>query len=160
MMHSRTIAILDQLEKASWFSRVGVNEGSAIIVVTGWPDAIEQCSSFEWEDLRLHVLNQDRECIARRSKERLQLWNGVVDEVKGLMGPLVDRKIAEVVREHDLPEIFKIRVRNDIIRACREAEYADVRPPGFFTSIGHWYIDGHFPCGWRGAFPQGKLVIY
>ena len=67
-MHSRTIAILDQLEKASWFSRVGVNEGSAIIVVTCWPDAIEQCSSFEWEDLRLHVSNRDRECIARRQR--------------------------------------------------------------------------------------------
>jgi hypothetical protein len=107
-MHSRAIAILDQLEKASWFSRVGINEGSAIVVVTRWPDAIEQCSSFEWEDLRLHVLNQYRECIACRSEERWQFWNGVVDEAKGLIGPLVDRKIAEVVREHDLPEIFKI----------------------------------------------------
>jgi hypothetical protein len=41
-----------------------------------------------------------------------------------------------------------------------EAEYADVCPPGFFTSIAHWYLNGHFPCGWWGAFPQGKLVIY
>jgi hypothetical protein len=74
--------------------------------------------------------------------------------------PLIDRKIAAVVREYGLPEIFKIRVRNDITGACMEAEYADVCPPGFFTSIAHWYINGHFPCGWWGAFPQGKLVVY
>jgi hypothetical protein len=159
-MHSRTIATLHQLEKASWFSRVGLNEGSAVVVVTCWPEAVEQCSSFEWEDLRLDALNQYRRCIAERSMERLRLWNGAVDEVKKNTVPLVDRKSAGVVREHALPEIFKIRVRNDITGACMESEYADVCPPGFFTSIAHWYANGHFPCGWWGAFPQGKLVIY
>ena len=71
---------MDQLEKASWFSRVGVEEGSRVAVLTSWPEAVEQCSSFEWEDLRLEALNQCRECIAERSKERLQLWNNTVDE--------------------------------------------------------------------------------
>jgi hypothetical protein len=159
-MHSRTIATLGELEKASWFSRVGINEGSNVITASCWPEAIEQCSSFEWEDLRLDAANQFRECIARRSKERLRLWNDTVDEVKKISVPLIDRKIAAVVREYGLPEIFKIRVRNDITGACMEAEYADVCPPGFFTSIAHWYINGHFPCGWWGAFPQGKLVVY
>jgi hypothetical protein len=159
-MHPRTIATLDRLEKASWFSRVGINEGSTVIVVTGWPAAIEQCASFEWEDLHLGALNQYRVLIAERSRDRLNLWNQTVDEVKKVTGPLVDRKIAAVVREHALPKIFRIQVRGDITCACMEAEYADVCPPGFFTSIGQWYVDGHFPCGWWGAFPQGKLVIY
>jgi hypothetical protein len=81
-MHSRTIATLGRLEKASWFSRFGLNEGSAVVEVTSWPEAVEQCSSFEWEDLRLDALNQCRRCIAERSKERLRLWNGAVDDVK------------------------------------------------------------------------------
>lgn len=92
--------------------------------------------------------------------KRLQLWNDTVDEVKKVTGPLVDRKIAGVVRECSLPKIFGIRVRNDVTGLCMEAEYADVCPPGFFTSLGHWYVNGHFPCGWFGVFPPGKLVIY
>ena len=159
-MHPRTIATLDRLEKASWFSRVGINEGSAIVLVASWLAAIEQCSSFEWEDLRLVALNQYRVRIAERSSERLGFWNEIVRELKKITGPLLDRNIAAVVRDHALPEIFKIRVRSDITCACMEAEYADVCPPGFYTSIGHWYVNGHFPCGWWGAFPQGKLVIY
>jgi len=159
-MHHRTLGILGQLEEASWFSRVGLKVGPAIIVVTGWPQAIEQCSSFEWEDLRLASLNQYRKTLAHRSEERLGLWSSTLADVKKITGPLVDRKIAGVVREHDLPEIFKIRVRNDITGACMESEYADVCPPGLFTSIGQWYVDGHFPCGWWGAFPLGKLVVY
>jgi hypothetical protein len=125
-----------------------------------WPDAIEQCDSFEWEDLRLNALNEFRACIARHSKERLHLWNELVGEVKEITGPIVSRKIATVVREHNLPESFGVRVRNDITRACMETEYADLCPPGFFTSISQWYINGHFPCGWWGAFPLGKLVVY
>jgi hypothetical protein len=159
-MHSRTIATLDRLEKAFWFSRVGINEGSSAAVVSSWPEAIEHCDSSEWEDLQGEELNQYRECIARRSKERLQLWNDTVDEVKKITRPLVARKIAAVVREHALPEIFKIQVNWDITGFCMESEYADVCKPGFFTGIGYWYVKGHFPCGWSGAFPQGKLVIY
>jgi hypothetical protein len=159
-MLPRTIATLDRLEKASWFSRVGINEGPSAAVVTSWPEAIAHCDTSEWEDLRLEALNQYRECIAHRSKERLELWNDAVREVKKITRPLVARKIATVVREHALPEIFTIRVNHDILGFCMEAEYADVCPPGFFTSIGYWYVNGHFPCGWWGAFPRGQLVIY
>jgi hypothetical protein len=159
-MHSRTIATLDRLEKASWFSRVGVNEGSCTAVVATWPEAMDRYDSSAWDDLQLEALNQYRECIARRSRERLQLWNDTVREVNEISRPLVDRKIATVVREHALPEIFKICVNWDIGSFCMEAEYADLCPPGFFTNLGHWYLNGHFPCGWSGVFPQGKLVIY
>ncbi len=81
-------------------------------------------------------------------------------EVKAITRPLVGRKIAAVTQQNELPEIFGIQVNYDIMGLCMEAEYADVCPRGFFTSIGHWYLNGHFPCGWWGAFPQGKLVVY
>jgi len=119
-MHSRTIATLDRLEKASWFSRVGINEGSAA-VVTSWSEAIEHCDSSAWEDLQAEALNRYREFIARRSMERLRLWNDTVDEVKKITRPLVGRKISAVVQENNLPEIFNIQVNHDITLLCMEA---------------------------------------
>ena len=157
-MHSRTM--LDRLEKASWFSRVGTNEGSSAVVVRSWPEAIEHCDSSAWEDLQAEALNRYREFIARRSMERLRLWNDTVDEVNKITRPLVGRKIAAIIRENNLPEIFNIQVNHDITLLCMEAEYADVCPPGFFARIGYWCLNGHFPCGWWGAFPEGKIVIY
>jgi hypothetical protein len=65
-----------------------------------------------------------------------------------------------VVAEHDLPKVFLDTVDWDILNLCMEAEYADVYPPGFYASQAYWYLKGHFPCGWQGAFPKGKLVIY
>jgi hypothetical protein len=160
-MQPWTIGTLHELEAAPWFSRVGVKDAETAIVLTSWPEAIEHSRSYEWEFLRTEALNQYRERIAERSKERLSAWNDVLRRVKKLTDPLVERKIAAVVREHNLPEIFAARVRNDISGVCMESEYADVYPPGFFASNAYWYVSGHFPCGWRGEFPpKGQLVIY
>lgn len=159
-MHARTIERLEQLEKASWFSRVGVNEGPEAAAVGSWPEAIEQCTSYKWEDLQLEALNQYRVYIAERWLDRLNLWNDLIDEVKSKTSSLVDRKIAEVLLQNHLPKRFGDQVRHDIMLCCMETEYADICPLGFFTHIGSWYMLGHFPCGWLGAFPNGKFVIY
>ena len=160
-MHSRTIATLDRLEKISWFSRVGINEGSSVAFVRSWSEAIHHCGSPAWEDFQLDAQNQNSAQVAQRSKERVhRRWNDTVEEVKRITRPLVARKIAAVVRENNLPEIFSIQVNYDMLGVCMEVEYADGCVPGLFTSLGHWYLNGHFPCGWWGMFPAGRLVVY
>jgi hypothetical protein len=136
-MHSRTISTLDRLEKAPWFSRVGINEGYDVAVVRSWSEAIYHCGSSAWEDLQLDAQNQYCAHLAQRANERWnRTWNDTVDEVKKTTRPLVDRKIAVTVRENNLPEIFKSEVNHAIIGFCMESEYEDVCPPGFFTSLG------------------------
>ena len=159
-MHSRTIEMLDRLEEASWFSRVGMDKGAGIPVVASWPEAIECCRSFEWEDVQLEASNQFCECLAERSRDRFQLWNETVREVNKAIGPLVDRKIATTVRENGLPKLFRAQVNRDMRGICMETEYADVCPPRLFGQMARWYIGGHFPCSWSGPFPEGKLVVY
>lgn len=159
-MHSKTIEMLDRLEKASWFSRVGIKDGPSAAVVASWPEAIEYCSSPEWEDLQLEASNQFCERIAERSRERWRVWNETVREVNKVATPLVDRKIATVIRENSLPKFFRIQVNHDICSLCMENEYADICPPSLFTRLAYWYIGGHFPCGWWGAYPEGKVIVY
>jgi hypothetical protein len=161
-MHPRTLAALKELEKASWFSRVGIKKDSTTaLVLASWREAIEHCGSFEWEELCLEAMNQYCERLAERSAERWNHWNEIVAAVKKFTVPLVNRKIEAVVREHDLPEIFGFQVQFDITALCMEGEYSDVYPPGFFADNGYWYVNGHFPCGWSGGvFPKGRLVVY
>jgi hypothetical protein len=110
---------------------------------------------------RSPAINRYRERVAERSKERWMIYNDVVREVKKVTEPLVERKIAAVVREHNLPKTFSDQVRFDIACVFVESEYADVYPPSFFMANAYWYVNGHFPCGWRGEFsPKGQLVIY
>lgn len=158
-MQSRTVATLDELEKTAWFSHVGVKD-TGTIVLSSWQEAIERCSSAEWENLYVEASNQYRERLVERSKERFAKWNDIVVQLKRTTVPFVRRKIEAVVREHKLPKVFENMVQWDILGACMEAEYADVYPPGFYASHAYWYVKGHFPCGWHGDFPKGILVIY
>jgi len=159
-MHPRTIATLEQLEEAEWFSHVGVKDTTAAIVLSSWQEAIEHCASDDWQGLCLEATNQLCERIVERSKERFRKWNEIVDEVKGSTEPFVLRKIKAVVQEHNLPPVFEHTVQWDVLHVCMEAEYADVFPPAYYASQAYWYVKGHFPCGWQGQFPKGKLLIY
>ncbi len=45
--------------------------------------------------------------------------------------------------------------------ATLEAMLADVRPDlTFFSILLPWYAAGHWPCGWHGEYPHGKLVVF
>ena len=159
-MHPRTLATLEQLDNADWFSCIGVNDTRAVIVLSSWREAIEHCSSVEWENLCLEAVNQYCERVLERSKERFRRWNDIAIELKSATEPFVRRKIEAVIRENQLPVVFENMVKWDILHVCMEAEYADVYPPGFYASQAYWYTKGHYPCGWKGEFPKGKLIIY
>lgn len=159
-MHPRTAATLAQLEKADWFSHVGVKDTIKTAVLSSWQEAIEHCGSNDWQNLCLEAANQYRERLVERSKERFRKWNEIVIEIKKATQPFVQRKIAAVVQMHHLPPVFVHSVQWDILHLCMESEYADVYPPGFYASHAYWYTKGHFPCGWNGKFPDGKLIIY
>ena len=159
-MHPRTIATLEQLEKAEWFSRVGVRNTTNAIVLSSWVEAVDHCASNDWMNLNIEAANQLRERILERSRDRFVQWNDIVIELKKTTEPFVARKISGVVRENNLPPIFEHSVQWDILHVCMESEYADVFPPAYYASQAYWYTVGHFPCGWEGAFPKGKLIIY
>jgi hypothetical protein len=159
-MHPRTRATLDELERSDWFSAVGQRVEGPFIVVGSWEEAMKWCGSDAWQDLILEASNRYCEAIARRSLDRWNSWNEIVEEIRPVVTALVRRKIRSMVANHNLPKVFEDTVQWDILHLCMEAEYTDVYPPGFFASQSFWYVNGHFPCGWEGPFPEGKLVLY
>lgn len=159
-MHVRTKKTLEELREAAWFASVGQEASDNVIVVKSWREAIESCSSEPWEDLLLEAANQYCERLSERDSQRFMLWNRCVEEIRPLVVELVGEKTRWVEQAHELPPIFRETVEWDIVHVCMEAEFADVYPPGFFASQAYWYVEGRFPCGWSGEFPEGKLIIY
>jgi hypothetical protein len=159
-MHPRTRATLDRLEQVDWFIAVGQPVHGPFIVVRSWEEAVTSCGSLEWENLLLDAVNRYRSLVALKAPERIQNWNDINEEMKAVTFPLVRSKIARVAQEFGLPKVFEDTVQWDILSVCMEAEYADVQPPGFYASQAYWYVNGRFPCGWNGDFPDGMLIIY
>jgi len=140
--------------------RVGEQDTTGVIVLSSWREAAEHCASVDWENLCLEAANQYRERLVERSINRFRQWNDIAIELKKTTVPFVKRKIEPVVGANSLPPVFEHTVQWDMIHLCMEAEYADVYPPGFYASHGYWHVHGRFPCGWEGAFPRGRLVVY
>jgi hypothetical protein len=159
-LNQRVTETLNELDRAVWFAHVGVEDTDSAVVLKSWGEAIKHCTSSKWKGLRLEAANQYRERLVERSRERFRQWNKVVDQVKRTAEDMVRKKVKKVMAEHKLPKTFLDTVQWDILHLCMEAEFADVYPPGFYASQGYWYINGHFPCGWQGEFPEGILVIY
>lgn len=159
-MHPRTLATLDKLRSAEWFVSVGIRNVENVEVVSSWYEALESCSSPEWEELCLEAANQYCERINEKAPERFSQWNDIVSRIRPESRAIVRDKTKTVVLENNLPIEFLSTVDWDILHLCMEAEFADVCPPGFYASQAYWYVNGRFPCGWNGKFPQGHLVIY
>jgi hypothetical protein len=159
-MHPRTIATLAEIEGVKWFSNVGRRDSDRVAFLATWQEAVASCASEPWEELTQEAANQYTSRLAERDTERFNKWNEIVKEVKKLTVPLVLLKTEEVVQANKLPRVFVDTVQWDILHMCMEAEYADVFPPGFYASQAHWYLRGHFPCGWQGDFPQGRLIVF
>jgi hypothetical protein len=159
-MRRGTVEILDELQKAQWFSRVGISDTSRAMVLASWQDAIMCCGTIDSENYRIEASNGNHAQVMLRSKERESEWNDIVDMLKKTTIPFVRRKIEPVVRDHKLPKVFEGTVQWDILGVCLESEYADLGLSGFYRNLAQWYLNGHFPCGWQGEFPDGVLIIY
>jgi hypothetical protein len=159
-MHQRTIATLGELAGAQWFLNVGVHNSPHPAFVDSWADAVECSQRVDWLNLRQEAMNQYRARIVERDVDRFRQWNLIVREVKKETMPLVSEKIKKTVEINNLPKSFSDTVQWDILNVCMESEYADVFPPGFYANQAYWYVNGHFPCGWEGAFPKGRPIVY
>lgn len=159
-MHQRTIESLTELEHVEWFANVGRPDSGQAHFLSTWNEAMASCNGETWESLCQEAANQYRSRLAERDVARFREWNTLVREIKMTTMPLVLRKTKDVVDANHLPKGFIDTVQWDILHLCMEAEYADVYPPGFFASQAHWYLKGHFPCGWVGDFPGGQLVVF
>ncbi len=162
-MQQRTRELLAALEGADWFSTVGqpVPEPlrNEVVVVSSWAEAVECCGSISWENYTLEQRNLLTMHLHDHARDRYRLWNAITDEVKWVMEPIVDRKIKPIVEEHGLPQVVDHCVRWDVLGACMENEFADLRKLGFFTYLMGWYMKGRFPCGWGEVDQEGKICL-
>ena len=159
-MKKQTQLAIRKILDSEWFSSVGKPVGRDVAVATNWDDAIKSCSSLKWQNTCLEAENLLREAIDERSPQRMEQWNDLVDEIEEAIHQSVHDKLRQCFGERELPERVDTRVRLDIVGYCVELEYADIVQPSFYNVLGQWYIDGHFPCGWKGKYPRGMLVVY
>ncbi|QDT65182.1 hypothetical protein [Calycomorphotria hydatis] len=158
---SKHYEIIEKLNEIEWFSMVGKRADSSVTECEGWDQAVKLVTSREWQRVRLNRINALTNFLHENHNARYQEWNTIVGDITPCVEKLLGEKVdlTKIVKKGGRKKFF-VEIRLMIEGACIEAEYSDLVPPGFYTDLAEWYLKGHFPCGWEGEYPEGRLIVY
>lgn len=130
--------------------------------VRTWNQALKSCKSPAWDNAVLEAQNQLTLWLHLHQREKYQRWNETVDDhKKKVVNPLTEEKIVPFQIQNSLDIVFVHSVQWNILGALMENSYMKCGHSAFFfLELLMVFEVGHFPCGWEGDWPQGKLVVY
>lgn len=155
-----------RLRAIDWFANWGMPVTLGLTMpfhqLSCWEGAIERCTSVDWESSQLEAQNQLTLWLHLHDREQYQDWNNSVREhKKKTLDPLIEQVIAPLLAKIVIePAAVIPSVQWDILGALMENSYLSSRHAVFFfLELLTVYEAGHFPCGWRGSWPEGELLI-
>lgn len=130
--------------------------------VRDWPAAIDSCKKPNWENTELEAQNQLTLWLHLNDRVNYRKWNNIVRTHKtSIVNSLTDSFLKPFQTQHGLDIVFVHSVQWDILGALMENSYLrSGHRAFFFLELFLVYEAGHFPCGWIGDWPQGKLRLY
>jgi hypothetical protein len=169
--HAAVEAFVASLDSIPWFSRVGEpTEHDAQLVRVGfeflarhhadhyapWGESLVNAETkierLVFDHRRLSGHMEIQQVIRRRGPNPYvdDFFCGLEEKYPGYYGDTCSYA-HELVEEPD----------RLIWGAAREIMLADIDPHlNFFQSMMPWLRAGHWPCGWEGHWPEGRLVLW
>jgi hypothetical protein len=154
-----------RIRAIGWFTRCGTPPGLDLTMcyeaVGDWPEAVVTCGQLEWENAQLEAKNQLTFWLHHHAHAEYQEWNRRVNDFKAaVIEPVVRDGLGPVVHRRGLSEGVIQCVRLDLLGVLMEAAYLHTGHHClFFHELLTVYEAGHFPCGWRGDWPGGVLLV-
>jgi hypothetical protein len=155
-----------RIKAIDWFSKCGEPAESDVTMelerVKTWPQAMKACKTRTWENVELEARNQLTIALHKLDRECYQDWNEITRRFKkNVVMPLTTKFWEPFQKEHGLDVKLVHCVQWDILAALMENAYIGINHGSyFFLELLTIYEAGHFPCGWRGEWPQGSLVVF
>lgn len=158
--------VASRINTVDWFSHCGERCSLALSMeprwVTSWSQAIETCKELVWENVQLEAQNQLTLWLHLNDHENYQKWNEIVAAHKtAVVNPITEKAIAPFQNRHGLDAVLVHSVQWDMLGAMMENSYmTSGHSAFFFLELLIVYEAGHFPCGWEGEWPVGRLLVF
>ncbi|MGF9642350.1 hypothetical protein [Paenibacillus sp. FSL L8-0502] len=151
------------ISKIDFFSNCGDAINAALNVnvtqVRNWVDVEKKVNS-TWDNVRLQIRNQLTSTLHENWREEYRQWNNITMEAKLLLKDGVLKNISTFIERNKLNNCIYESVEWDLLTAMMEYAYSTYVKPGFHTELLEIYNSGHIPCGWKGKWPQGSLLVF
>lgn len=87
-------------------------------------------------------------------------WNENVILVKEKYLPPILESINRAIKDKDYSAEMIFSIRQNILMIIISDYYSDYYESIFFKNLLEVYLSGHIPCGWKGKYPEGKIIVY
>jgi hypothetical protein len=162
-LNKEIVKILQQIQ---WFSQCGQQDigDESIIYVDSWTKASKHYHSSNWEKTTLNASNELTAYLHKHFLREYSGWNSLVKEAKIIMQEILNEPLENTKNEFQLDQTFIDCVKWDVLGIIMEYTYLNKLrmkyAPFYSAQILNVYSSGHFPCGWEGKWPSGKLVVF
>ena len=134
---------IEELDKIMWFENVGKPVlSNEVKQVFSWSNA--------WE------------CLQHENRANASFHNHL-DSLHPAWDIAYDKALNAASKSSACQELEEGISAADAVAydvAAAAVEIATSSEETFFTNLMHWYRLGHWPCGWEGRYPEGKLIVY
>jgi len=159
--NAATVQFFQKVEQAELFTSVGHSLDGPYERVTSWKEALKKYRSLSYKNSWIEARN---DLADQLPKAIYQTWNNVAAASEWKLTPMLDRKLSEALNDGRMPgelvELRNLGLYWDLMHRVLELEYEEFVKPGIFAEKADLYLRGFFPCGWRGIYPKGRLIVF
>ena len=156
-------ALITLKEGDQWFDHVGESlpSDSSLMVVSDWNEALTifQDRKVERYNINGHLIAAHRrvETVLLDSPERMGWWQKAGEYAKRYDN--LDAYIPESLPE-DMQELLFEHLYELVSMFLAEIVASPEANCQYFRELLQWFYAGHFPCGWEGDWPVGRMRVF
>lgn len=158
--------VIERIKKIEWFQNCGNKLETQLIYDTSYAkdinSVIKHISSARWENVGLEESSKLTVHLFKNHPDKYhQVWNCIVDDIKKTILPDIKEHVINSANKFEMNEKDIItHIDWDIVGIIMAYTYYDYMKPTFYEEILKVYENGNIPCGWKGTYPNGKIIIY
>ena len=158
--------VVDRIKKIKWFKNCGKKLEIPLVYDVSYAkdinSVIKHISSPRWENIGLEEENKLTSYLFKNHPDKYhQVWNCIIKDIKGTILTDIKDNVISIANEFNLDEEAIItQIEWDILGIIMAYTYCDYMEPTFYKEILKIYENGNIPCGWKGTYPNGKIIIY
>lgn len=153
-----------RLKNVQWFENCGSMNATSKYEVSyakGVDSAIKHCSSTRWANLLLDKWQDVSSYITVYKVETKYRWNDVVIVIKREILPEISEYVEKKWNiKYGESEYIKKKINSNLLFFLALYAFHEYKDEPFHNELLNIYEQGYFPCGWKGTYPDGKIIIF
>ncbi|MPQ31917.1 hypothetical protein E4V42_10790 [Clostridium estertheticum] len=158
--------IVERLEKINWFKNCGKPLSISLMYDVNYAkdinSVIKHISSTRWGNIGLEEKNDLTSYLFKNYPNKYhQVWNELVENIKENIMINIKNEAIKMANNKGLNDNSIIgHIEWDILIIIMAFTYSEYKEPTFYKEILRIYESGNIPCGWKGTYPNGRIIIY